>query len=310
MITLLTLLLPLAAQADQVRVPAIVNGIPTSDPEAVAALLIEVDGSFYGPFCSATLIDNKWALTAAHCVEAIQQDYGAYDAYLATGSDLLTSGIDLYSKIIGSVAHPDYDNTTYTDDIGLLELNGTGLLTVSPIPLNDDAVSSEWVGRELRFVGYGITSDNAEDMGTKRYADIPIVNVDLEIIYAWDPDDGQNVCQGDSGGAALEILGDGRYELAGVNAFVGLWKGQEGSDPCVDGFVGATRVDNHLDWIDQQTGGAISYDTGYDPGTSPWGGKDSGGWCSAAPTGARGLGVLLLGLVTALARRRGRSLGD
>ena len=304
MITLLTLLLPLAAQADQVRVPAIVNGITTSDPLAVAALVVKVDGAFYGPFCSATLIDNKWALTAAHCVQAMQEDYGDYDTYLVTGSDLLTTGIELSSKVISSVAHPDYNDTTYTDDIGLLELSGTGLLTVDPIPLNDDAVTAEWIDTDLRFVGFGITSDNADDMGTKRYADIPIVNVDMELIYAWDPDDGQNVCQGDSGGAALEIKSGGAYELAGVNAFVGLWKGQDGDDPCVDGFVGATRVDVHLDWIDDETGGSFVYDTGYDPGTSPWGGKGGSGWCAAAPTGARGLGLLLLSLGAALVRRR------
>ena len=306
MLTLLTLLLPFAVHADELRVPAIVNGDPTAEPVAVTALTIEVDGSLYGPFCSATLVDATWALTAAHCVEAILLDYAGYDAYLVTGSDLLTSGVDLYARIDNAIAHPDYDNTTYTDDIGLLELAGAGLPSVVPIPLNGDTVDGTWIGEELRFVGYGITSDDADDMGTKRYADIPIVNLDMEIIYAWDPDEGQNVCQGDSGGAALEVLGSGDYELAGVNAFVGLWKDQEGEDPCLDGFVGATRVDVHLDWIEDETGGSVYVDTGGEPGTVPWGGKEGSGWCAAAPSGARGLGVLLVSLATVTARRRRR----
>lgn len=306
MITLTTLLLSLAVQADQFRVPAIVNGDPTAEPEAVVALTVEYDGALYGPFCSATLISPTWVLTAAHCVQAIEQDYTGLDIYVVTGSDLLTEGVDRSSLVLGSIAHPDYDDATYTDDIGLLELTGGGLPGIDPIPLNHDLVTTTWIGEELRFVGYGITRDNAEDMGTKRYADIPIVNLDMEVIYAWDPDDGQNVCQGDSGGASLEILGGGEYELAGVNAFVGLWKGQEGDEACVDGFVGATRVDRHVEWIMEQTGGEVGIDTG-SSGTSPWGGKDNGGWCAAAPTRSRGLSLLALALgVVALRRRPAR----
>ncbi len=305
MITLLTLLLPLAASADDIeRVPVIVNGIATAEPEAVTALTFESGGSLYGPFCSATLIDAKWAVTAAHCVEAIQNDYADYDAYVVTGADLLTTGVDSYVKIKNSIAHPEYDNSSYTDDIGLLELDGVGLLGVATIPLSQQSVDSTWIDQELRFVGYGITDDGAEDMGTKRYADIPIVNVDMEIIYAWDPDDGQNVCQGDSGGAALEVLGSNDYELVGVNAFVGLWKGQEGQDACADGFVGATRVDVHMDWIRTQTGLDLEPDTGGSSDTHPWGGKGSSGWCAAAPSGARGLGLLLLSLGLVGVRRR------
>ncbi len=303
MLILTTLVLSLAVHADGLRVPVIVNGFPTDEPAAVTALTVEYDGSLYGPFCSATLVASTWALTAAHCVKAIQEDYAGNDIYLVSGADLLTTGVERSVLVERSIAHPEYDDSTYTDDIGLLELEGAGMPSIEPIPLNQDLVNSTWIGQELRFVGYGITTDNAEDMGTKRYADIPIVNLDMEIIYAWDPDDGQNVCQGDSGGAALEILSNGEYELAGVNAFVGLWKGQEGDDACADGFVGATRVDVHMDWIMEQTGGDIYVDTG---GSSsfPWGGKDGGGWCAAAPTESRGIGLLLLALGAVAWRRR------
>jgi secreted trypsin-like serine protease len=294
------LLLALAAQASEIRVPAIVNGITSDEPEAVVALTVEVDGSLYGPFCSATLIDASWALTAAHCVAAMNQDYAAYDIYLVTGADLASS-VDSTTLVQRGIAHPDYDSATYTDDIGLLELKAPGLLGVAPIPL-DDRNPSNLVGSELRFMGYGITSDNAEDMGTKRYADIPVVTVDTDVVYAWDPEDGQNVCQGDSGGPALDIEGD-RYVLSGVNAFVGLWKDQEGDQPCVDGFVGATRIDVHMDWIRQQTGGEVIVDTG-GAGTNPWGGKDDPGWCAAAPRTGQGLGALIMGLAAVALRRR------
>ncbi len=265
---------------------------------------MEYDGQLYGPFCSATLISSTWALTAAHCIEAMDDDYAGADIYLVTGDNLQTGGIDRYVKVSDTIPHPDFDNSTYTDDIGLLQLTAPGFGSVTPMELNQDMVTADWIGEELRFVGYGITASTADDMGVKRYADIPIVNLDMEVIYGWDPDDGQNVCQGDSGGAALEILGDGDYELAGVNAFVGLWKGQEGDDACADGFVGATRVDVHMDWIVQETGGNLYIDTGGSSGGINWGGKDSGGWCAAAPVWPGGLGLLLVPVGAVLLRRR------
>jgi secreted trypsin-like serine protease len=297
---MIALLLIALAAADQ-RYPAIVNGIETSEPEAVVALVFEAGGDFYGPFCSGTLAASRWVVTAAHCVTAIQRDYAEYDVYVATGADLHVRA-DQIVKVASSEAHPDYDDAAYTDDIGLLRLEGTGLAGVASIPLGTSAVTPSWVGEDLRFVGYGITTDGAADMGTKRYADIPLFQYDLELLYGFDPEDGQNVCQGDSGGAALRLTGD-QPSLVGVSAFVGLWKHQEGKDPCADGLVGATRVDVHADWIATTTGGEVGADTGEDTGGSGsfWG-SGKNGLCAAAPRG--GPIALLLALGLPLVRRR------
>ncbi|MFH1469760.1 MAG: trypsin-like serine protease [Pseudomonadota bacterium] len=298
------LFLALASTAEQ-RFPAIVNGSVTTEPAGVVALVIEEGGDFYGPFCSATLVQAHWAVTAAHCVTAIRQDYAQYDVYVVTGANLFQS-VGQYSRVVDSLANPAYDATLLTDDIGLLELEGAGLPAVQTVPIGTTAVDYSWVGQELRFEGYGITADGAEDMGIKRYADIPLYQFDENLLYGYDPDDGQNVCQGDSGGAALRDPGDGTWELVGVNSFVGLWKGQEGENPCVDGFVGATRLDIELDWIASASGGEIEIDLGGDTGDgdgSLWGGK-SGGLCAAAPVGTRGLGLLALAAGAVALRRR------
>ena len=71
-----------------------------------------------------------------------------------------------------------------------------------------------------------------------------------------------------------------------------------------DGFVGATRVDVHMDWIVQETGGNLYIDTGGSSGGINWGGKDSGGWCAAAPVWPGGLGLLLVPVGAVLLRRR------
>ena len=63
------------------------------------------------------------------------------------------------------------------------------------------------------------TTDNGWDSGYKRYAEMPVVDYDSYFIYSLDTADAQNLCSGDSGGAALEPVGSS-YELAGVNSFV------------------------------------------------------------------------------------------
>jgi hypothetical protein len=105
--------------------------------------------------------------------------------------------------------------------------------------LNDEFVNNSWGGVELTFVGFGDTYDGANDAGDKRETTIPLYAYDNQFVYSYAPD--TNVCQGDSGGAAMEINKDGDYELVGVNSFV--------SPSCVNGENGAARVDKYIPWI-------------------------------------------------------------
>ena len=83
--------------------------------------------------------------------------------------------------------------------------------------------------------------------GIKRYAEMPIYSYDNQFIYALDTADDQNLCSGDSGGAALEDNGGGNYELAGVNSFVFAYSSYT---TCEGGGSGATRVDRNIDFIE------------------------------------------------------------
>ncbi len=299
----LLLLAPMLVADEIERVPCIVNGTATSEPEAVLAMTVEVDGVLYGPFCSAVLIGPTQVLTAAHCILSAQRDYGDYDIYVVSGADLLTGGLDSYARVTSSSMHADFDEVYYTDDIGVLELAAPGMANIDPLTLNEENVDATWLGKDLRFVGFGITTDGAEDQGVKRYADIPLAHFDDDILYGWDTEDGQNVCSGDSGGATLELVSGGGYELAGINAFVGVMKGEDPDTPCADGFVGSTRVDVHVDWILENTGIDLTEDSDPGGGTSPWMGKDDPGWCAAAPAGRGGWVAALLALLAAAFRR-------
>ena len=116
-------------------------------------------------------------------------------------------------------------NSQYiSDDIAVVEINGVYDINTSekydilPISLNREVMSSSWIGKELQMVGFGITRTGREDSGYKRTADMPINDFDDQFVYVYDPSERQNVCSGDSGGAALYNQ-DGSWVLTGVNSF-------------------------------------------------------------------------------------------
>ncbi|MGC6510231.1 MAG: S1 family peptidase [Myxococcota bacterium] len=236
------------AAADAPPPPPIVNGERTSDFIQVGAIMAYSDNYGGYSFCSATLIHEKWAVTAAHCLEAASEYYTyGQDIYFVMGENLYTDGgIFDYDKAINWILHPDYggNNGYISADIGLMELE-TGFPDVEPIALNEDPPSDAWGDVIFDYVGWGITADNQQDSGIKRTAAIPYYDADEQFIYAYDSQ--ANLCSGDSGGAGLIPLEDGSYAIAGVNSFV--FGVQSSQTSCVGGGSGATRIDSNFDWI-------------------------------------------------------------
>ena len=242
---LIGLLLPIALAT--LPPPPIVNGSATQDYPAVGALVIGQGGSMYASICSGTLVDANWVITAAHCVEAVNEDYSRYDTYFVIGRDLTRGQVDDYALVVDAIEFPSWNESTMAGDIGLLQLAGNGIRSVTPMPVNSDNVTNSWVGDDMRLVGFGITRDHSNDGDIKRTADVPVWGYDSSFIYTYDEADGQNACSGDSGGAGLEIVGSSSFELAGVISFG--WA-PHGGQPCEDGALGLTRVDRYLYWVE------------------------------------------------------------
>jgi len=226
----------------------IVNGELSSENPQVVALFAADDDGYGFQFCSATVIGFHTAVTAAHCVEAMEEvaGYGYGKLWLKSGTEVY-DGVSESVLATSWVAHPDYDSSTLDHDIGLVHFDND-TFDFEPMPINRNPFGTTQIGQDYRYIGWGITLDGAQDNGTKRYADIPMYDYDDMFQYGWDVADNQNVCSGDSGGAVLEFHGDG-WELSGVNS----WVSDDDSTYCEGGLTGGTRVDTHLDWIEEYT---------------------------------------------------------
>ena len=234
----------------------------TAYPNVVA--LAELWGNGGYVFCSGTLIDHRWVITAAHCLDGQEGALNRGDLYILFGDDILRNGYSDAIRFSDFHMHPDYDGANFRNDIGLVQLE-SDKMGVDFSVLNDEPMTTEWYDEPLTFVGFGITADGANDAGTKRETDIPVDDYDAQYVYS--ENGTSNVCQGDSGGAAFETTQEGNLELVGINAFV--YPG------CAGGGNGATRVDAHIDWIvgyvpDALLGGSGAGSGGdEDPGEDP-----------------------------------------
>ncbi len=197
-------------------------------------------------FCTGTLIDSRWVLTAAHCLWSMDSALARGDLFVLSGSDITNNGYTDSIAFANIVLHPQYVDGDFAYDMALVELaspkNGVDLAI-----LNDEPLDNDWIGAPMTFVGFGMTDFGMNDSGTKRETKIPVSSYDSEIMYSEHA--ASNICQGDSGGPVFETNDAGILELAGINSFI--YTG------CSGGGSGATRVDVFIDWISGHVPGVL-----------------------------------------------------
>lgn len=234
-----------------------------------------------GHFCGASLIADRWVVTAAHCVVGEK----------VKGLKVWVGGHDLRRKDQGETAkvkkiyiHPNYSEKTDRNDIALIELKapiGTNIpraVVASSQTTNQNAKP----GKIATVSGWGALSENGASPKVLHQVKLPIVSnsecnspaayggeVAGTQICAGLRQGGKDSCYGDSGGP-LWVTKQGKAHLVGVVSW-----GEGCAQPRKYGVY--TRVANFKGWIDSKMKGGGGSNPG--PAPSPGSGSSCQGSC-------------------------------
>ncbi|XP_036139108.1 serine proteinase stubble [Monomorium pharaonis] len=212
--------------------------------------------------CGAALLNENWAITAAHCVESVPPS----DLLLRIGEHDLANEDEPYGyqerrvQIVAS--HPQFDARTFEYDLALLRFYEPLLPfqpNVLPICLPDD--DETYVGRTAYVTGWGRLYDEGPLPSVLQEVAVPVINNTVcEAMYrnagyiehiphificaGW-RNGGFDSCEGDSGGPmVIQRARDKRWVLAGIISW-----GIGCAAPNQPGVY--TRISEFREWINQ-----------------------------------------------------------
>ncbi|XP_017773892.1 PREDICTED: trypsin-2-like [Nicrophorus vespilloides] len=182
----------------------IVGGKETTIEQYPYQLSLQYYGSH---ICGASIISNKYVVTAAHCTDGSS----ASSLSIRAGSSIRNSGgVVIAVKKIHQ--NPKYNSRTIDYDISVMELVsplsfGSGIQTVS-LPKNGEAAT---VGADAICTGWGTTSEGGslpsklqtvtvKVVSTKECSDAYGVGEITDRMICAGVGGGKDACQGDSGG--------------------------------------------------------------------------------------------------------------
>lgn len=222
--------------------------------------------------CGGSLLNERWVVTAAHCVTKDRSNIPINSKALALFLGKYYRSFekdDVYVQMIKAaqvVVHPDYDFSKYDFDIALLQLEAPAKLTsrVQPICLPSDESTRENIrdGKTGVVVGWGVTEDHRYSEAL-RQSNLPVVShlkceqgyrenlrsisVTTNMFCAGYPEGLIDTCNGDSGGPMMfldETQRPKRWILEGIVS----WGSGSGCGKA-NHYAGFTKVKAFASWI-------------------------------------------------------------
>ncbi|XP_076836296.1 ST14 transmembrane serine protease matriptase b [Brachyhypopomus gauderio] len=240
----------------------IVGGQTSTEGEWPWQASLHVKG--HGHVCGASVISNRWMITAAHCVQdAGQIMYSQPDVWmvhLGLHDQGQYNRWTMHKNVKRIISHPDYHSSEFDNDIALVELDSPIKFNQRVWPICLPAATDEFfAGKPVWITGWGRVQEAGMLANALQKAQVRIINdtvcsqlmgngVTPRMICAGVLSGGVDACQGDSGGPLSYIdLASGRWFLTGVVSW-GHGCGRK-SKPGI-----YTRVTKFRRWIRAETG--------------------------------------------------------
>ncbi|XP_044739296.1 serine proteinase stubble-like [Chrysoperla carnea] len=211
--------------------------------------------------CGAALLNENWAITAAHCVDSVPPS----DLLLRLGEHDLTSESEPYGfqerrvQIVAS--HPQFDPRTFEYDLALLRFYEPVTFQPNIIPVCVPNSDEGYVGKTAHVTGWGRLHEDGPLPNTLQEVSVPVINnsvceqmyrsagyiehIPNIFICAGLRSGGSDSCEGDSGGPmVIQRSQDKRFILAGVISW-----GIGCAEPNQPGVY--TRISEFRHWINQ-----------------------------------------------------------
>ncbi|EFA04558.1 brachyurin [Tribolium castaneum] len=229
----------------------IIGGDEAVDTEFPFMAAIWTTTSLGRYFCGGAIIDKKWILTAAHCVD----DAKSFNIQLGSVS---LSTFDKHRVNVNAtdfVIHPDFNSTTAQNNVALIKLPEALAFNdyVNAIALPKDALEDS---TDAVALGWGQTDD--EHSGPvdvlRKVTVVTLPNEHCKYTYGNQITDNmvcalgafnEGTCIGDIGGPLVQP--NGTFIHIGVASFLSF-NGCESIDPS-----GYERTYNSLEWIKNVT---------------------------------------------------------
>ncbi|CAH1364561.1 unnamed protein product [Tenebrio molitor] len=210
--------------------------------------------------CGAALLNENWAITAAHCVDNVPPS----DLLLRLGEHDLSTESEPYlhqeRRVQIVASHPQFDPRTFEYDLALLRFYEPVTFQPNILPVCVPQTDENFVGRTAYVTGWGRLYEDGPLPSILQEVSVPVINNSVcESMYrsagyiehiphificaGWRRG-GFDSCEGDSGGPMVIQRDDKRFLLAGVISW-----GIGCAEPNQPGVY--TRISEFRDWINQ-----------------------------------------------------------